>query len=146
MQFSNREANSPLKNHTNTRKGLTISIKMAGDSAKKILQRNRARISFLHKLVSVSFLQHVLVRFVWQFRSSSSIRTSDLEIPHRLLVVRVFVLLPEFTETRKTDVRCAHERTGRPWHGFIATWFDAVLLRLRVRDVREHVVELVRER
>ena len=74
------------------------------------------------------------------------IRTSDLEIPHRLLVVRVFVLLPEFTETRKTDVRCAHERAGRPWHGFIATWFDAVLLRLRVRDVREHVVELVRER
>ena len=69
MQFSNREANSPLKLHT--RKGLTISIKMAGDSAKKILQRNRARISFLHKLVSVSFLQHVLVRFVWQFRSSS---------------------------------------------------------------------------
>jgi len=70
MQFSNREANSPLKLHT--RKGLAISIKMAGDSAKKILQRNRARISFLHKLVSVSFLQHVLVRFVWQFRSSSS--------------------------------------------------------------------------
>ena len=72
--------------------------------------------------------------------------TSDLEMPHLLLVVDVLVLLPEFTEAFKTDVRCAHERTDRPRRGFITTWFDAVLLRLRVRDVREHVVELVRER
>ena len=143
MQFSNREANSPLKLHT--RKGLTISIKMAGDSAKKILQRNRARISFLHKLVSVSFCNTCSFDSCGNLdhHHHPNIRSG---IPHRLLVVRVFVLLPEFTETRKTDVRCAHERTGRPWHGFIATWFDAVLLRLRVRDVREHVVELVRER
>ena len=61
-----------VKTAQNTRKGLTISIKMAGDSAKKILQRNAKRVSFLHKLVSVSFLQHVLVRFVWQFGSSQA--------------------------------------------------------------------------
>lgn len=37
---------------------------MAGDSAKKILQRNAKHVSFLHKFVSTSFLFHFIVRVV----------------------------------------------------------------------------------
>jgi hypothetical protein len=62
---------------------------------------------------------------------------SDLDVPHFVLVVGVSVLLPEFTETRETDVRFAHERTSGRRSGFESTRVDAVLLRLRVRDVRE---------
>ena len=38
---------------------------MAGDSAKKILQRNAATLKFLRRVVSVSFLQHALVRIAY---------------------------------------------------------------------------------
>jgi len=71
---------------------------------------------------------------------------SDLDVPHFVLVVGVSVLLPEFTETRETDVRFAHERTSGRRSGFESTRVDAVLLRLRVRDVRELMVDGAGER
>ena len=45
---------------------------MAGDSAKKILQRNAAKLKFLRALVSLSFLQHALVRIAWRYYADSN--------------------------------------------------------------------------
>lgn len=69
-----------------------------------------------------------------------------MDVAHDVLERRVLRVLQKPGETRETDARPTHERNDRPWTRPERTGSDAVLFRHDIRDVCEHVVELVLER